>query len=109
MDPLTKARIGLNQKQVKQDTSPQDRERENQTKAFLESPVWKTAKTELREGYISALQRCPVGDDMQRYRLVAAINIIDMVETHIKKVHSDAEFNLKQVQKDFAGKRGLFR
>ena len=107
MDKLRAARVGFNPKKV-EDTSPQDREVLDRTASFLE--LWGPIKDQLRELYVERLKACGVKDDLQRFRLVESINILDVVEIHAQKVHSDADVNLKKViKKEFPLKRGFLR
>ena len=109
MDPTKAARYGFQPKtQVEQDNEA--RERVEQAQNFLESDIWRIARDKVRETYVDALKKCPVGDDLQRFRLVEAINVIDFVENHIKRAYSDADVNLnKVITRDFKQKRGIFR
>ena len=106
---LRDARVGILQAHDKVKADQDARERQAQADAFLNSPIWKAATGKLRDSYIELLKDCPVGDDQRRLRLVWLIKDIDILEKHIRKVHSDADVNLKQVNKDLAPhKRGLF-
>ena len=107
---LKTARMGILPAREKVDHDNEARERQAQADAFLQSPIWKAATGKLRDSYVDLLKDCPIGDDQRRLRLVWLIKDIDLLEIHIRKVHSDADINLKQVNKDLAAKKaGLFR
>lgn len=66
---------------------------------FLENPVWKSVKGELKELYLALLLDCPLHDDLMRQRLQIALKMIDMVENHIALTHSSAEADVAKLQK----------
>lgn len=86
------------------------RERVAQIEAAFRTDAWQAAKRSVREQYVHNLQNLPVDADLERFRLVEAIKVIDLVEKHINKAYSEANVNLKKVTKrDFKESSGFFR
>lgn len=88
-------------------------ERLRQVELFLENPVWKTVRDDLKEVYLRLLLDCPLTDDLMRARLQICLKMIDEVENHITLAHSSAEADVaklaKSIKRDVRSSRNLFR
>lgn len=103
MDRVSAARVGMRGKQIREAVDSAQK-RIQETKSLLESNAWVSVKARLREKYIEMLKECPVGDDLQRYRLVESLKVLDYVEKHVKMAHNDAVSDLeRQMSRDMGG------
>ncbi len=74
-------------------------ERLRKAELFFASEVWQTIAGPLREIYYDLLIACPATEDLQRYRLQVALQVIEMVESDAKAVHSSAAADVEKLKK----------
>lgn len=104
------ARLGIRPKsKAGQEAAEAAQERLSEIRVFQESPVWRDTVKMLRDEYLTLLLRCGPKDDLERFRLQTALNVIDKVEKHIEIAHSGAELDVaKIVRGDFVQRRATF-
>ena len=76
----------------------------------LNSPAWQRTRAIMMKIYLSKLKSCPVTDDLQRFRLAEALNVLDFVENHLRIAHSGGEVEAERLVKaDFAFRKSFFK
>ncbi|MCB2107507.1 MAG: hypothetical protein KDE14_07395 [Rhodobacteraceae bacterium] len=61
-----------------------DAERAARAAEAINNPALAEAWTALRDAYLRALRACDAKDDLGRYRMSVALNVVDAVEAHLR-------------------------